>query len=88
MIAVLFFFYYRLYLASMHHNENASQEQATTSAVQAKSGEGVVKAVKTDPTFSKIVKYNLETHAHIRLQIVMATFISMLMLYLPDYMTS
>ena len=72
----------------MHHNENASQEQATTSAVQAKSGEGVVKAVKTDPTFSKIVKYNLETHAHIRLQIVMATFISMLMLYLPDYMTS
>ncbi|CAL8406571.1 unnamed protein product [Arctogadus glacialis] len=40
--------YHKLYLASMHHNENASQEQATTSAGQAKSGEGVVKAVKTD----------------------------------------
>ena len=54
-----FFFYHKLYLASMHHNENASQEQATTSAGQAKSGEGVVKAEKTDPTFSKFVKYNL-----------------------------
>ena len=57
-MAVLFF-YHKLYLASMHLNENASQEQATTSAGQAKSGEGGVKAEKTDPTFSKFVKYNL-----------------------------
>jgi hypothetical protein len=52
----------------MHHNENASRVQATTSAGQAvykvvypkaKMGEGVVKPVKTDPTFSKFVKDNL-----------------------------
>ncbi|XP_030215644.1 uncharacterized protein LOC115546106 isoform X2 [Gadus morhua] len=51
----------RLCLASMHHNENASREQATTSAGQAvykvvypkvKMGEGAVKPVKTDPTFN------------------------------------
>ena len=63
-----FFFYHKLYLASMHHNENASRVQATTSAGQAvykvvypkaKMGEGVVKPVKTDPTFSKFVKDNL-----------------------------
>ena len=66
--AFFFIFYYRLYLASMHHNENASRVQATTSAGQAvykvvypkaKMGEGVVKPVKTDPTFSKFVKDNL-----------------------------
>ncbi|XP_030215058.1 uncharacterized protein LOC115545772 [Gadus morhua] len=54
---------YWLCLASMHHNENASREQATTSAGQAvykvvypkvKMGEGAVKPVKTDPTFNYV----------------------------------
>ncbi|XP_062393824.1 uncharacterized protein LOC134082194 isoform X2 [Sardina pilchardus] len=53
----------RLYLAAMHHNENATREQATTSTGQAvfkvvfpksKKGEGTVKPVKTKPTFNYV----------------------------------
>ncbi|XP_041929953.1 uncharacterized protein LOC121694081 [Alosa sapidissima] len=53
----------RLYLAAMHHNENAMREQATTSTGQAvfkvvfpkaKRGEGIVKPVKTNPTFNYV----------------------------------
>lgn len=58
----------RLYLATMHYNENASREQAATSTGEAvykvvypksKKGEGIVKPVKTDPTFSKFFRENL-----------------------------
>lgn len=61
----LLYHHIRLYLAAMHHNENAIREQATTSAGQgvykvifpkSKKGEGIVKPVKTDPTFSMFVK--------------------------------
>ncbi|XP_048114993.1 uncharacterized protein LOC125304619 [Alosa alosa] len=53
----------RLYLAAMHHNEHALREQATTSTGQAvfkvvfpkaKRGEGIVKPVKTNPTFNYV----------------------------------
>ncbi|XP_041951764.1 uncharacterized protein LOC121711937 isoform X2 [Alosa sapidissima] len=53
----------RLYLAAMHYNENAGQEQAVTSAGQAvyklvlpksKTGEGIAKPIKTDSKYKYV----------------------------------
>ncbi|RXN07569.1 hypothetical protein ROHU_032261 [Labeo rohita] len=53
----------RLYLAVLHHNENANREQATTSAGEAvykmifpksKKGECTVRPLKTDPTYNYV----------------------------------
>ncbi|XP_058500609.1 uncharacterized protein LOC131469558 [Solea solea] len=55
----------RLYLASMHHNENSSCEQATTASGQAvyrvsypksKKGEATAKPVRTDPTYNYVAE--------------------------------
>ncbi|XP_016362898.1 uncharacterized protein LOC107704481 [Sinocyclocheilus anshuiensis] len=53
----------RLYLALLHHNENANREQATTSTgkmvykmvfPKSKKGECIARALKTDPTYNYV----------------------------------
>nr|XP_055053310.1 uncharacterized protein LOC129438558 isoform X1 [Misgurnus anguillicaudatus] len=41
----------RLYLATMHYNENADCEQSVTSAGKARSGESTERPIKTEPTY-------------------------------------
>lgn len=53
---------YRLYLATMHYNENADCEQSVTSAgndknkdvlPKSRSGECIARPIKTEPTYRK-----------------------------------
>ncbi len=59
------YYFCRLYLAAMHSNENAEQEQARTAEgkpiyrltfAKSRKGKATAKPVKTEPTFSKLSK--------------------------------